>query len=154
MIKLERVLFSTDFSEPAERAGEYACALAERFGAELHVLHVVETHLVGTPQFGMGLAIADRVKRSQPEVERALGEMFQEQRNAGQKVVCGTSEGAAYLEIIEYAKRHDVDLIVMGTHGRSGLEQILIGSVAERVVRMAGCPVLTVRPDGRQFVMP
>ncbi|MFM7867597.1 MAG: universal stress protein, partial [Planctomycetaceae bacterium] len=62
--------------------------------------------------------------------------------------------GAAFMEIIDYAKSQDIDLIVIGTHGRSGLSHILMGSVAERVVRAAPCPVLSVKPSGHQFVMP
>jgi nucleotide-binding universal stress UspA family protein len=62
--------------------------------------------------------------------------------------------GVPFLEIIRYAKEQDIDLIVVGTHGRSGLSHVLLGSVAERVVRKAPCPVLTVHPEGHQFVMP
>ena len=65
-----------------------------------------------------------------------------------------TRLGSPFVKIIEYAKEHQIDLIVMGTHGRTGLPHVLIGCVAERVVRMAPCPVLTVHPQGHQFVMP
>ena len=62
--------------------------------------------------------------------------------------------GAAFMEIIDYARGNEIDLIVIGTHGRSGLMHILMGSVAERIVRKSPCPVLTVKPEGHQFVMP
>jgi nucleotide-binding universal stress UspA family protein len=62
--------------------------------------------------------------------------------------------GATFLEIIDYAKTQEIDLIVIGTHGRSGLMHVLMGSVAERVVQKAPCPVLTVKPEGHQFVLP
>jgi len=68
--------------------------------------------------------------------------------------VQATVEGSPTPGIIEYAQEHDIDFIVLGTHGRNALKQVLIGSVAERIVRQAPCPVLTVRPDGHQFVMP
>jgi nucleotide-binding universal stress UspA family protein len=70
------------------------------------------------------------------------------------QVVREVQSGPPFVEIVRYAKEHDVDLIVMGTHGRTGIAHALIGSVAEKVVRKAPCPVLTVRPEGHQFVMP
>ena len=75
----------------------------------------------------------------------------------GQETEAGSAlaaEGTPFLEIIRYAREHEIDLIVMGTHGRSGLGHVLIGSVAERVVRKSPCPVLTIRPGGHEFVMP
>ena len=72
----------------------------------------------------------------------------------GKLVVRATAQGTPFLEIIRYAKEKDIDMIVMGTHGRSGLVHMLMGSVAEKVVRKAPCPVLTVRPEGHKFVMP
>ena len=73
---------------------------------------------------------------------------------AGRKVVHAVVEGSPKVEIVRYARQHDVDVIVLATHGRSGLAHVIIGSVAECVVRAAPCPVLTVRPEGHQFVMP
>ena len=72
----------------------------------------------------------------------------------GKPVVREVRVGAAFMEIIDYARENEIDLIVIGTHGRSGLMHILMGSVAERIVRKAPCPVLTVKPEGHQFVMP
>jgi len=73
---------------------------------------------------------------------------------AARKVVRTIVTGTPFIEIVRYARENQIDLIVVGTHGRSGLMHSLIGSVAERVVRKASCPVLTVRPEGHQFVMP
>ena len=70
------------------------------------------------------------------------------------RIVRSMEDGVPFLEIVRYAKEHEIDLIVLATHGRSALAQVLLGSVAERVVRKAPCPVLTVRPEGHQFVMP
>ena len=69
-------------------------------------------------------------------------------------VVCATAQGTPFLEIIRYAKRNDIDLIVATTHGRTGFSRLLLGSSAEKIVRKALCPVMVVRPTGRQFVMP
>jgi nucleotide-binding universal stress UspA family protein len=70
------------------------------------------------------------------------------------RVTRSVIRGTPFVEIVRYAREQNVDLIVMGTHGRTGLEHALIGSVTEKVVRKAPCPVLTVRPEGHQFVMP
>ncbi len=72
----------------------------------------------------------------------------------GKPVIREVRVGAAFMEIIEYARFKEIDLLVIGTHGRSGLMHVLMGSVAERIVRKSPCPVLTVKPEGHQFVMP
>jgi len=154
MIQLARILLPTDFSEFSSEATNYACAFAEQFDAELHLLHVLEIHQSRTPDFAMGLALPSRIKESREAAEKALENVLHSKWVEGRKVVKATAEGPPFLEIIRYAKQHDVDLIVMGTHGRSALVHALMGSVAEKVVRKAPCPVLTVRPEGHQFVMP
>jgi universal stress protein A len=154
MIQLARILLPTDFSEFSSEATKYACALAEQFDAELHLLHVLEIHQSTTPDFAMGLALPSRTKESRKAAEKALENVLDSKWAEGRKVVKAILEGTPFLEIIRCAKEHGIDLIVMGTHGRSGLVHVLIGSVAEKVVRKAPCPVLTVRPEGHQFVMP
>jgi nucleotide-binding universal stress UspA family protein len=154
MIQLARILLPTDFSEFSSEATNYACAFAEQFDAELHLLHVLEIHRSTTPDLAMGLALPSRIKESREAAEKALENVLDSKWAEGRKVVKATAEGPPFSEIIRYAKQHDVDLIVMGTHGRSALVHVLIGSVAEKVVRKAPCPVLTVRPEGHQFVMP
>lgn len=141
MIQLSRILLPTDFSEYSGAATKYACGLAEQYNAELHLLHVFETHETADPEF-------------KGVVRGRLEEFLKPGWEEGRKVIKTTAEGATFLEIIRYARKHDIDLIVMGTHGRSGLAHVLMGSVAERVVRKASCPVLVVRPEGHQFVMP
>lgn len=154
MIQLKRILFPTDFSKRAAEAALYACDFVETFGAELHLLHVIEPHLGSTPQLGMGLAIPKRVEETEQEANQALDEVLEKAWGKERSVVKAVVKGEAFVEIIRYAKTHDIDLIVMATHGRTGLEHVLIGSVAERVVRKAPCPVLTVRPAGQHFVRP
>ena len=154
MIQLARILLPADFSEFSSEATNYACAFAEQFDAELHLLHVLEIHHSTTPDLAMGLALPSRIKESREAVEKALENVLDSKWAEGRKVVKATAEGPPFLEIIRYAKQHDVDLIVMGTHGRSALVHVLMGSVAEKVVRKAPCPVLTVRPEGHQFIMP
>jgi nucleotide-binding universal stress UspA family protein len=86
--------------------------------------------------------------------KKALAGVLDPQWPVGRKVVQAVVEGSPKVEIARYARTHEIDLIVLATHGRSGLAHVLIGSVAESVVRTARCPVLTVRPEGHQFVMP
>lgn len=156
MIKLERILFATDFSPHADEARHYACEFVERFGAELHLLHVVPDLSVQVPDFGMGLAFpsfTDNLSEQRDQAEQHAISMLSRQLEPAwqqnQRVILATRFGPPFVEIVRYAREHFVDLIVMATHGRTGLSHVLIGSVAERVVRKADCPVLTVRP--KQF---
>lgn len=149
MIELKRILAPTDFSEYSSEAIGYACALAEKFGAELHLLHVLEVHAGSTPVFAGGLALTPRVQESREAAETELKKVAPDR-----EAVRATVEGPAFLGIVRYAKENNIDLIVMGTHGRSGLAHVMIGSVAERVVRKAPCPVLTVRHPKHEFVTP
>ncbi len=153
-IRIRRILLPTDFSAPSATATKYACELATSFDAELHLLHTLEVHLSATPDFGVGLDLPRYVNESRDAAAKALAGALDPQWSAGRTVVRSVIEGSPKVEIVRYARRHDMDLIVLATHGRSGLAHILIGSVAESVVRTAPCPVLTVRPEGHQFVMP
>ena len=153
MIRLTRILLPSDFSEFSAEATKYACALAEQFQAELHLLHVQESVVV--PEY-YGLRIdwesltQEAKEAAEAQMEKVLAPSWSEEK----AVVKAFAEGTPFLEIIRYAKEHEIDLIVIGTHGRSGVAHMLMGSVAEKVVRKAPCPVLTVRPKGHQFVMP
>lgn len=141
-----RILVPTDFSEPSDAALEYARTLAERFGASLHLVHVFEDPLttgafgaemyVPVPPDALNTMMADATARLVARVPADDAARF----FATTEVVTGTGART----IVSYAMANDIDLIVMGTHGRSGLEHLLLGSVAERVVRTAPCPVLTV----------
>lgn len=154
MIRLERILLPTDFSEFAAPAVEYACEFAKRFGAELHLLHVIEEAApLVLPEAGATGWVRDYAERAEKWARAQLAGMPGDLA-AGVRVVRATRQGPAFLEIIRYAREKGCDLIVMGTHGRSGLAHVLMGSVAERVVRKAPCPVLTIRPEGHRFVVP
>ena len=160
MISLHRILLPTDFSGPASCAVPYACELADQFGAELHVLYVIHDLATEVPDFGMGLAFPGYLERlperSQKLEEGAIEHLANVLPGGWDKsrVVLATRKGPAFQRIIEYAREHQTDLVVMGTHGRGMVSHTLLGSVAERVVRKAPCPVLTVRPDEHEFVMP
>src|ERR1017187_840791 len=136
-IRLQKILLPTDFSNYSAAATKYACELAAKFDAELHILHTLETHLVSTPSFVMGLDLPKYVSESKAAVEKSLGGVLDPKWEAGRKVVKAVVVGSPKTEIIEYARKHNIDLIVLATHGRSGLAHVLMGSVAESVVRIA-----------------
>jgi len=155
MILLKNILVATDFGEPAATALDYGRDLARTFGATLHVLHLVENVV---SRYATEFAFVDF-----PEVQMQVEEAARTQLNAllddedrtmlRAKPVLRTSMAPA-AAIVEYAKTERIDLIVMGTHGRGAVAHFLVGSVAERVVRSAPCPVLTVRSPEREFVGP
>ena len=155
MIQIKRVLVPTDFSEPSEAALRYGKAFVETFGAELHLVHVLdEAALVypwttpdGTP-VTLGTARTDLEHMVKDRLGRILTDEEREQYRAHVATMCGSP----FLEIIAYAKAQEIDLIVMGTHGRGPIAHMLMGSVAERVVRKAPCPVLTVRHPEHEFI--
>ena len=153
MIQIRRLLLPTDFSDFAAPAADYAREFAERFNAELHLLHVLETQ-VTTTKFMMGLTIPERIEESAQEATAKLKQLYDDDWSSGQSIVYDTAQGVPFAQIIKYSRDKEIDMIVMGTHGRTGLPHVFIGSVAERVVRHAVCPVLTIRPTGHEFTSP
>jgi nucleotide-binding universal stress UspA family protein len=156
MIALKKILVATDFSEPSEAALAYGRELAQSFGSRLLVAHVVEnvlTAAVGADGFVFsdpGLQ-QDTDATARKRVESLLSD--EDRAVLGASAVVIVSNTPAYA-IGDYARAANVDLIVMGTHGRGAVAHLLMGSVAERVVRLAPCPVLTVRHPEREFVRP
>jgi nucleotide-binding universal stress UspA family protein len=133
----------------------YAAAFAEKFGAELHLLHVVQDLSLVLPDPVSGAPpIGPPLDQLTAAVMVALDKLIVEKKLTGLKVEKEVREGTPFYEIIRCAKDKDIDLIVMGTHGRSGLVHVLLGSVTEKVVRKAPCPVLTVRDPEHEFVHP
>jgi nucleotide-binding universal stress UspA family protein len=137
------LLVAHDFSETAERALTYAIALASKLEARVTIIHAYELPSYGYPD---GLAftaeVVENIQRSSEEGLRAVADRAEK---AGVPVTAILRQGPAWSEIDAVAKDSKADLIVMGTHGRKGLTRALLGSVAEKVVRTAPCPVLTVR---------
>ena len=153
MIALKRILVPTDFSEPSGVAVKYAKAFAEAFGAALHVVHVLEDPFTVMPAEGYmppPQFLQDMEKTARQRLNEVLSAAERDKLHA--ELV--TLRGSPFVEIVRYAKQHEIDLIVMGTHGRGPIAHMLMGSVAERVVRKAPCPVLTVRNPEHEFVMP
>jgi nucleotide-binding universal stress UspA family protein len=155
MIDLKRILAPTDFSEHSANALKYAAAFAEKFDCELHLLHVVQD---------LGVMVPDLVTAAPPMLpsvdqmsvaaRTALDRVAKENDLERFRLHKHVSQGTPFYEIIRLAREADVDLIVMGTHGRTGLRHVLMGSVCDKVVRKAPCPVLTVRHPEHEFVHP
>jgi nucleotide-binding universal stress UspA family protein len=156
MITLKKILVATDFSEPSDAALAYGRELARTFAASLTVLHIVDNIL--TRAYGAeGVVLVDQ--ELQREIETSAQRqvdalLFDEDRQALGAVGLVITSNSPSAAIVTYARDASVDLIVMGTHGRGAIAQLLMGSVAERVVRIAPCPVLTVRHPEHDFVLP
>ena len=153
MIALKHVLVPTDFSETSDVALRYGKAFADAFGATLHVVHIIEEPY-GQPWAveAYGFSLAALQDEWVKEAETRMGKVLTDDERLKLKAVTTTVLGHPVMEILRYAKENAIDLVVMGTHGRGPLSHVVMGSVAERVVRKATCPVLTVRAPEREFV--
>jgi nucleotide-binding universal stress UspA family protein len=156
MITLKQILVATDFSEPSDAALTYGRELAKTFKATLHLVHV------GTPVSSVVYG-AEGYAASIPELQEELDEAAIKQMDdllvdndprplpTKRQLLTSVSPASA---IVDYATKERIDLIVTGTHGRGAVAHLLMGSVAERIVRTAPCPVLTVRHPEHEFVVP
>jgi nucleotide-binding universal stress UspA family protein len=154
VIQLNRILVPVDFSKFSDNALGYACAFAEQFGAELHLMHVLQDVVAMMPEPGLFVPPSgDWLEDLEKSARDELAKLPEPAMRGKLQVVREVRQGAPFLEIIRYAREHKVDLIVLGTHGRSGLAHVLLGSVAEKVVRKSPCPVLSVRHPEHEFVM-
>lgn len=138
-IQINKILCPVDFSHPGKYAFDYACAVAKRHDASLEILHIAEASAYAE----------DELPPGQISVEESLQQQLKEwAKKADCPAETNLIAGIPYIEIVKRAEEIHADMIVIGTHGRTGMKHLLIGSVAERVVRTAPCPVLTVRhPD-------
>jgi nucleotide-binding universal stress UspA family protein len=153
MISLKQILVATDFSEPSVAALRYGRALAAAFHASLHVVHVVpDSMALPWATMADGLAMTDVQKQWEREAQERLELLIPENERPGLSVRLLTLAGDPVRMITAYAAEHGIDLVVLGTHGRGPLSHLVLGSVAERIVRTAPCPVLTVRHPQHEFV--
>ncbi len=149
MIDLKTILVPTDFSKHSQTALNYAVAFARKFGAQLHLMHILQDLAVFFPD---AVSVVPPTDQLNTAVQAALERLVHENHLEAQNVQLVVRVGSPFHEIAEYARDTGIDLIVMGTHGRGGLMHLLMGSVAEKVVRKAPCPVLTVRDPEHEFV--
>jgi nucleotide-binding universal stress UspA family protein len=154
MVALRNILVATDFSEPSSVALAYGRDLARNYNAKLHVMHVVEDVMLRySSEVGLALPTLqeDLVKSASRELDSRLTDEDRQQLKAVAVIDTGANIADA---ICTYAKANAIDLIVTGTHGRGAVQHFLMGSVAERVVRSAPCPALTVHAHERDFIVP
>ena len=146
MIKIAKILCPTDFSEYAKHALKYACSLTEKYNGELHLLHVLPDPVTTIATYGpiAGYLPDDWSESMANHASRELNKIPSRKWAAEHKVVHATTQGVTYIEIIEYAKKNKIDLIVIGTG--PALNHALMGSVAEKIVRKSPCPVMLIHP--------
>jgi len=147
MIAIKNVMVATDFGQAADAALRYGRELAGRFGATLHLAHVMETSYVG---FGVETYVPplpDVEGELEESARRRLNRLIESAGHGPRTITAVLPPSVPSVAIIDYARYHDIDLIVMGTHGRGTLAHLVMGSVAERVAREAPCPVLTMKSE-------
>ncbi len=151
MLQIRKILAPTDFSHHAEAAVMYAAGLAERFEAELHLLHVLSDVVapIGPEPMLVPAVPPEYYAETEDQSKAALQTILKPEWGQPARVECAVRWGDAIDVIKHYARDHAIDLIVISTHGRTGLSHVLLGSVAERIVREAPCPVLTIRDKER-----
>ncbi len=152
MITLKKILVPTDYSDHSEKAIRYGIELASKFNSELHLFHAVEFTPVMYGEGG-GFLSPDAAMEIEADAARHLESLEVDGAN-GLRVVRKVVQGHPFVAIVQYAKENDIDLLVLGTHGRGAIAHMLLGSVAEQVVRKAPCPVLVVRDEAHDFIMP
>ena len=156
MIALKKVLVATDFGPAAESALRYGRALAREFGAELRILHIVDNlfarAITGYGYAGIPSSVQEDLELAgRRQTEALLQDDDRRDLHATAATLTSMSPADA---IADYARHHRIDLVIAGTHGRGAVAHLFLGSVAERLVRVAPCPVLTVRSPEHEFVLP
>ncbi|MDE3057520.1 MAG: universal stress protein [Bacteroidota bacterium] len=151
-ITLTKILVPIDFSEYARKALQYAIPFARQFKAKLYLVYVVEPTIYPADfSFGqVGLPNVEAELRTKAEEE--LKELVEKEIQGEVESEWLVKTGLPFVEIASFAKDENIDLIIVATHGHTGVEHILFGSTAEKIVRKAPCPVLVVRSDERDFV--
>lgn len=140
MDNYDRILVPTDGSEGAEVTVEHAAEIAEKFDAEVHTVYVVDVRAASTQEVILGLM--EELREIGDRATESIAEQLQE---SGVEAVTEVEEGIPHKEINSYVEENDINLVVMGTHGRTGLNRLMVGSTTEKVVRTSTVPVMTVR---------
>ncbi len=154
MIAIRKILVPVDFSTHAQGAQVWAVELARRYDAGLTLLHVYQPISYALPE-GYVLPSANLLADLEVSLGAALDDAKRQlESSPGLRIDTSLVQGVPFAEIVRFAREGGYDLIVLSTHGRTGIRHALLGSVAEKVVRKAPCPVLTVRPHGHEFERP
>jgi nucleotide-binding universal stress UspA family protein len=145
---IKRIVVATDFSAAGDAAMERAFALARVLDATVDLVHVLDTALLATPA-GLGAMPLIEPDVLMNQVDEALTARVEKAREQGLVCQSDSLDGYPAREIVRHAQKTNADLIVLGTHGRTGVAHVIMGSVAERVVQRASCPVLVIPPERR-----
>ena len=152
MISLKKILCPIDHSEGSKEALKYAVTFAMKDEAKLYLLHIIDIRSFNESLDEMSKQIPDEETLEQLRIK--LLDCIPEEIREDMDVEAIVVQGIPFAEIISTAREKEIDMIVIGSHGRTGIAHMMLGSVSEKVVRKAPCPVLTVRQSDRKFVMP
>lgn len=153
-MQIKTILFPTDFSQGARAAMDHALSLARDYRAKLVLLYVIQDISIAEWYIPSSLSVTDLVEDMEKSAWKEMDKWGAEAQASTENVEKMVVRGVPFVEIIRTAKDRNADLIVIGTHGRTGIDHMLFGSTAEKVVRKSPCPVLTVRIAGKGFTMP
>lgn len=146
-LAIARILVPIDFSVHSKHALKYAIPMAQQYGASLHLIHVVEP-TVYPADLGFGQVVLPGIEEELREKgAQALETLVKEEIGRKVRATCSVRTGKPHQEILAEARERNIDLIIVATHGHTGVEHMLFGSTAARIVRTAPCPVLTIRPE-------
>ncbi len=154
MLKIDSILCPVDFSEFSARAYDYAQSLAQQYKARLLLVHSPRPLFFAYPSFAYTDVVHGIYRDLRAHAELELQKFVDSHTHNGIQIECKVTDGPATDDILTFAEQQDVNLIVMGTHGRRGLDHLVLGSVTEKVLRKAKCPVLVVRKPVHEFVAP
>ncbi len=149
MKRFSTILLATDFSDTSQKAAEYAMDLARTFEAHLLVLHVINEPVDLRGFYAPHISFEQLEKEIESGAARMLESFCKERFGEYSNFETAITTGVPFEEILRMAEERTADLIVIGTHGRTGLDHLIFGSTAERVVRSASCPVMTIRVPER-----
>lgn len=144
-MEIKKILFPTDFSEGAKNALPYAVDMARTYGAKLYLMHVIYDIATASGLHVPHTSIDQMYAEIQANAQKELERFGLKEREGLSDVEYSVKRGVPYEEILKFAKDNNINLIVIGTHGRKGIDRVLFGSTAERVVRNSSCPVMSVR---------
>ena len=153
MINIKNILCPIDYSIYSETALKYAIEFAEKYQAKLYLMHVLDIRVydINDPElYNVNIIDEETVDKLRERLLKCVNEDTKGRISVEAIII----QGVPFVEIIKASKNYKIDLIVLGTHGRTGLSHAIMGSVAEKVVRKAPCPVLTIRHPEHDFIMP
>jgi nucleotide-binding universal stress UspA family protein len=147
-------MLPTDFSDLSKNSLTYAIDLARKFDSDLFIFHAFDEDILDPYYFGHGEQSDNYYDRFRENFDKLIEDFITDIDTEGVNIVPILSNGVPFIQILRFAKNEDIDMIVISTHGRTGLAQMLLGSTAEKIIRKAHCPVLTIRHPEFEFEMP